>query len=501
MLGPEGATSGPLTPTPSRSFAPAFILAAIGILAAATVAGVNPKYVAPIVVIAVVVAAWHGTLFRWHNLVGLILVVVMFVPIGRYSLPANLPFNLELYRLVVGLVVGVWIASMLIDSRVKLRSTPFDRPLLLIVACVLASEVVNPSEVDAVSSFVAKSLTFFLSFILVYYVIATTVRERTKVVYLLKLFTLGGTLIGAAAIYEQRSGYNIFDHVGSVFPLLHFEGALATVTRGGNRRVFGPAEDPIALGAALALIVPISIYFGRTSARRWYIASLLLVLGALASESRTAITMFLAELVVFLWLKPKETRRLWPLLVPAVVVVHLFLPGTIGAFKEAFFPKGGVIAQETQLAPGDNPQLAGGRIRELSPELALASRHIPFGQGFGTRITGFNVPQRNAPILDNQWLDNAVEIGFLGVALWLWLIIGSVRRLVRASRESDVEGDDWLFTALAASITAFAVGMLTYDAFSFTQVFFFFWIILGLSASMLEVVRRRPRAGLAVPSG
>jgi polysaccharide biosynthesis protein PslJ len=490
MAASEGLTPTTLAPASRPAPAVVVILAAVAILGAATFLGVNPKYVAPIVILASAIAAWHKTLLAWHSLVGMILVVVLFVPIGRYALPGSLPFNLEMYRLVVGLVVLVWIASLLIDSRVKLCRTAFDVPLLLIGACVLASDVVNPGRVDSVSSFVAKSLTFFASFVLVYYIIATTIRERSKVMFLLKLFTLGGTAIGIAAIIEERTGFNVFNHLTTVLPILHFEGALLAVVRGGNLRVFGPAEDPIALGAALVMIIPISIYFARTASRKWYFATLSILLGALASGSRTAITMLLAEIVVYLILKPRETRRLWPVLIPAVVVVHVFLPGTIGAFKAAFFPKGGVIQQESTLGTGDNAQLAGGRIRQLGPELTLASHHVPFGEGYGTRITGFDVPQRNAPILDNEWLDTVVEVGFVGAALWIWLFVMSVRRLARASRGAETDGDDWLFAGFAASIAAFAIGMLTFDAFSFTQVFFFFWIILGLAASMLQITRR-----------
>ena len=53
--------------------------------------------------------------------------------------------------------------------------------------------------------------------------------------------------------------------------------------------------------------------------------------------------------------------------------------------------------------------------------------------------------------------------------------------------------DDWLFAALAASVASFAVGMLTFDAFSFTQVTFIFWILLGLSADSLRISGRRRR--------
>ena len=66
-------------------------------------------------------AALHHSLLRWHSLLGLIVVVVLFIPIGRYHLPGSLPFNLELYRVVVALVVLIWLTSLLIDRRVTLR--------------------------------------------------------------------------------------------------------------------------------------------------------------------------------------------------------------------------------------------------------------------------------------------------------------------------------------------------------------------------------------------
>jgi hypothetical protein len=208
-----------------------------------------------------------------------------------------------------------------------------------------------------------------------------------------------------------------------------------------------------------------------------------------------------AEGIVFLCLKPKETKRLWPALVPAVVVIHALLPGTIGTFKDAFFPKGGIIAQQSRFESNYDPLLAGGRIRLLKPMLAEASQKPLFGEGFGTRITGFNEPDRNAPILDDQWLANVLEVGFVGLAAWVWLFVRAGRRLTRASRTASRVGDDWLFAALAASLTGFAVGMLTYDAFSFTQVAFMFWIVLGISAALLRISRAWPTSGVSASAG
>jgi len=54
----------------------------------------------------------------------------------------------------------------------------------------------------------------------------------------------------------------------------------------------------------------------------------------------------------------------------------------------------------------------------------------------------------------------------------------------RARRDRSPHG--WLLTGLAASIASFGVGMFTYDAFSFEQVIFVFFIFLGMAAAAMR---------------
>jgi polysaccharide biosynthesis protein PslJ len=449
--------------------------------------------------VVAVLALARSITVGWDRLIALILVVVLFVPIGRYRLPGSLPFNLELYRVVVALCILVWTASLLVDSRVRLRSTAFDRPLALILVCVLGSEITNPGRVNAYGSYVIKSLTFFLSFILVYYLTATTLQRRGSIEMLLKLVTVSGAVIGVFAVVELRTHYNVFDHLHAVLPFLSFDGPLPYLMLGGNVRVDGPAQQPIALGAALILILPLAVYVARTCGRRWWLVALAILLGALASGSRTAIVMLTAEAIIFLILKPNETKKLWPALIPAIAVVHFALPGTIGGLKDAFFPKGGLIAQQSKFEADYNPLLAGGRIRQIKPMLREASGKPLFGEGYGTRLSGFDVPNRNAPILDDQWLNNVLDVGFVGLGAWIWLMVKVVRRLFRAARAPSHEDDDWLFAGLAASVASFAIGMLTFDAFSFTQATFLFWVVLGLSAALLRISETWPASDASTP--
>ena len=151
-----------------------FIAGALALLSVGVLSGHGVKVLAPSVAVVSIVAASQLAVIGWHRLIALIVLVVMFVPIGRYKLPGSLPFNLELYRVVVAICLLLWIASLLVDSRVRLTSTPFDPPLLLILACVLGSEVTNPTGSATGRSQVVKSLTFFVSFVLVYYLTATS---------------------------------------------------------------------------------------------------------------------------------------------------------------------------------------------------------------------------------------------------------------------------------------------------------------------------------------
>lgn len=478
------------------------VIASAGALAALSLGVLSAREVSVLALslaVVAVLALARLTTVGWDRLIALILVVVLFVPIGRYRLPTSLPFDLELYRVVVALCILVWAASLLVDSRVRLRSTAFDRPLALIAASVLASEITNPARVNAYGAHVIKSLTFFLSFILVYYLTATTIRSRASVEVLLKLVAVSGAAIGGCAVYELRTHYNVFDHLHSVLPFLSYNGPLSYLTLGGNLRVFGSAQQPIALGAALILILPLAIYFARTCGRHWWLIALAILLGALASGSRTAVVMLIAEAIVFLLLKPNETKKLWPALIPAILVVHVALPGTIGGLKAAFFPQGGLIAQQSQFQADYDPLLAGGRIRQIKPMLSEASGKPLFGEGYGTRISGFDTPDRNAPILDDQWLNNVLDVGFVGLGAWIWLMVRAVRKLFRAARAPSHEDDDWLFAGLAASVVSFAIGMLTFDAFSFTQVTFLFWVILGLSAALLRISGAWPASDASTP--
>jgi O-antigen ligase len=461
------------------------VVSALTILSIAATAGYPLKVIAPALALTLVSGMAYRSILVWRNLLVLLVLLVLFIPIRRYTLPGNLPFQLEPYRLFVVFLMLAWLSALLVDSRIRIRRSGFEGPFILIVIAALGSEIGNPARFNAESTYAVKQLSFFLSFILVFYLVVSVARRSDDLERLVFVLVTGGAIVALFTVIESRTNFNVFDHLTTVMPFLREAPAPYVANDGRGLRAVASAQHPIALGAALVLLMPLAIYLAQTKGqRRWGFVAGLLALGALTTLSRTAVLMLFVVGFVFLFLRPIETKRIWPILLPALVAVHIAAPGTLGTIKNSFFPKGGIVAEQDY---GKGTR-GSGRLADLGPSIQEWKSEPLVGQGFGTRIS--SGPSANAAILDDQWLGTLLETGAVGFFAFLWLFIRALRRLFgEAKRDTSDRG--WLLTALAASVAAFAVGMFTYDAFAFIQVTFLLFILLGIAASVLALPRRR----------
>src|SRR6476646_5618431 len=125
------------------------------------------------------------------------------------------------------------------------------------------------------------------------------------------------------------------------------------------------------------MLLPLAVYLWRRSGRFvWLAVGGLLVMGALATGSRTAVVMLVVSLIMFLRYKRAQTVRMLPYLLPMLMAVQVVMPGTLGTFKASLFPSGGVIQQEQQ---GDGTGT--GRLEQIGPSLQEWGRKPLVGQG------------------------------------------------------------------------------------------------------------------------
>ena len=488
----------------------AFLGAALVAVTVGTLTESQAATLGLLTIVLVTIVLSRRWLLRWDVLAGLLVAVILFIPIRRFVLPGSLPFQLEPYRLLVGFMVAAWGTSLLIDPRVRLRRSGLEAPLLLLLVACVASILSNFAYIangaqyfdaatravtpGSLSSNVLKASTFFLTFVLLFYYLVSVVRERRSVDRLVRFMVCGGVVIAALSIVESRTGVNWFDRLPRFLPFLEENFLTEVPNRGARLRARGPAEHAIALSAALVMLVPLGVYLSiATRKLHWWLATGVIAVGALAAVSRTGVVMLLVVLLVFVWVRPREMKRLWPAIIPALILIHFAIPGTLGTLKESFAPPGGLVAEQNVRSGGVQP--GGGRLADISPSLGKWWERPLVGQGFGTRVTVYDpgtgvLP--NAIILDNQWLATLLETGALGAAALAWLVLRFVRRTLGEARR-DPSARGLLLGALGASVLSLALGMFVFDALSFVQVAFLLFIILGMGVVTLEHERTTPR--------
>ena len=476
---------------------------AFAVLLLLVAVGARSGTVKPLVpfVLLVTVAAAGGlrVLLRWKGMLTSIVLVVFFIPFKRYTLPATLPFQLDLYRILIAFVLITWVISLMMRRGPRIRRTGLEGPIVAFIAFAIASAGVNAGYLGGVglASFVIKALTFSASYLILLYFITAIVTSRDQIDRVIRVMVRCGVIVALAAVYEYRSHDNLFNNLHTILPFLTFHdpAVLSGLTpqyldRSGGFRAFASAEHPIELSAVLAMLVPLAMYLVKTTGqRRWLGAALALGIGVFATLSRTGIVILFVELIVFLRWRPAEVRRYLPLLAPAMCIVYAAAPHTFGSLYAQFFPQNGIVAQQDTHTTDHNALVADGRLARIGPNLHQWLYHDPLlGTAIGSRQTSITVGNATSlaggvplsQILDDQWLGNLLMTGALGVAALIWFLTRWRRSLTRVAR-LDNGKDGWLAVSLVAPVTGFVVSMFTFDAFGFTQVsvVFFFFVALG----------------------
>jgi hypothetical protein len=151
------------------------------------------------------------------------------------------------------------------------------------------------------------------------------------------------------------------------------------------------------------------------------------------------------------------------------------------AGRNGFLPSGGLLAQQSDLR--DSAE-SGGRITDLAPSLEEWTRKPLLGSGMGTRITvGENA---NGRLLYDQWLGLPIDTA-AGVLAVAHIVVRFARQQFALARVI-LGPPGYLPLAWASSVVTFAVGMFTFDSFSFAQVTFLLFMILGIGAAPRLVV-------------
>ena len=375
----------------------------------------------------------------------------------------------------------------------KIFTTPMTVPILAFVGfqCV---EVFNPAAPSIVFGLWGLRVTIrMLGFFLILYYF----RDRAPIKRLMTVWLTTMFLMGCYGIFQHHNGL-----LWQEMEWLLTEGNAQTHILKGYVRVFSTVGDASTFGFLMVFASLIMFALALTARGAAQLGLLLATLPMLyamtASYSRGPVLALAAGAVVLVL-----ASRNWKLGLGVAMV------GMVGL---ALLTASGSTKLVDRLSTATNPledasfMVRVGYITEYLPEIAKR----PFGYGInssggsGLRASGGELV-RNSVVgvpTDNYYFKVALEMGWVGLMLFLWLNLAALTHTYRVYRRTEDPYYKALALGVLSVLSAIFVGAFSNDINSQKPISEFFWIMLGLAMLLGQAQpRSRPRAlPLAAPT-
>ncbi len=423
-----------------------------------------------------------GRVLPW--LLAVFLSVLWLVPSEAIEFPIALPIDPHPDRfLLLGLVAAAVVGVLV--SRRYAPSTPavgISLALLGFAAAALVSLAINARTLVSLGEFEQgrKQFALLLSILAVFFVVATVIRPSELRNFGVLIVVLA-SVAAIGTIYEYRTDTNVFyDLADTLF------GGFASVepppspTLDSRAETFGPTQHGLAIATMLTLALPFAV-IGLTSARvrarkiLYGFAVALIFAGAVCTQRKTSIIAPAAAVLVLAAYRPRQILRLAPFGVVVLVAIHLIAPSALGGVVSqitgGFFESGSTIGRTSDY-------------EAMAPDVVT---HPLLGRGYGTIDPTQSDTYR---ILDNQYLGWLLQVGFLGLALYIALLATAMALAHSVIRRGQDADSRQIGLAAIAGFGAFAVANALFDLTSFIQVPYLFCFIAGLCS--VAAARREP---------
>ncbi|AXJ09297.1 O-antigen ligase [Arthrobacter sp. PM3] len=233
--------------------------------------------------------------------------------------------------------------------------------------------------------------------------------------------------------------------------------------RNGFPRPVSTALHPLEYSVVLTMILPLSLAMAihdkqRPAIPRWSPVVLITMASAL-SVTRSAL---LATAAVFLVLLPSWPRAARRAMIAAAacgsLALYLVVPGMASTILAMFTEHDTSVTSRTD---------------SYGTALSFISISPLFGRGFGTFTPAYR-------IVDNQYLLSTIEIGVVGLASLLALVLAAMIIPLKRRRSWNTQPMRGLGPALFASMLAGGMILAFFDAFAFSQACGTLFMIMGL---------------------
>jgi hypothetical protein len=401
------------------------------------------------------------------------------VPFNSIGLTVSLPIDLKLDRLVLPVVAGVWLLSLAVGGTgsPRLRATWIHVAIAVFVSVCFLSVVADAGYLNQTLELdtAIKKLSLIVSYALLFVMIASVVRITEVRAFM--TYTLVLAVIAALGIiWEYRFKYNVFYEwsdklLPGIFHVALFDPS--GVDEIGRRQTRGPAELGLEAAAMLAMAMPIA-FVGVMHATRWRnrvlygLAACLLLAAAISTYRKTAFVAPISVLLTLAFFRRRELLKLAPLAVVALIAVHALSPGALGAITDQLH--GNRLAGASTVSDRTSDYDA------IRPDVWS---HLALGRGFGS------YEQTRYRILDSEILHRLVEVGIIGLAAYLSMMVAVVLAMNRTIRSRDPDLAPLALTAAGAAVAYLTVSTL-FDALSFPHTPYIFLTFAAFAAVIIK---------------
>jgi O-antigen ligase len=296
---------------------------------------------------------------------------------------------------------------------------------------------------------------------------------EARLLLLARRLCMLGALYAGFGLVQFFTGMSFIDAVQ--IPGLSSSSDAVVGARNGFVRPVSTAMHPLEYSVVLTMILPLALALAvhdnaRAPLRRW-IPVLLLTTASALSVTRSAL---LATLTVFLVLLPS-----WPAAMRRILIVAAGL-GSVAMYVTVPGMASTVVAMFTE----EDPSVTS-RTDSYDVALSFFAINPVFGRGFGTFLPAYR-------IVDNQYLLSAIEVGVVGLAALMALILAAIILPLKSRHHWQQQPMHGLGPALFASMLAGGMVLAFFDAFAFTQACGTLFLVIGLCGAYSNISGGRP---------
>jgi O-antigen ligase len=351
---------------------------------------------------------------------------------------------------IVAVIGFSWLARMAINKELGLfLRTPLNRPIayyiLVCVASTLVGGLLGRLDLKTGLLYVLK----YFEYVLIYFMVANYFKDRRQLKTFVWAMLLTCLIVAVISMTQIPAGGRIS---------APFEGKVGEPNTYGGYLVF-----MMSIAAGLALM--------EESLRNRLIALFLVVLFCiplLYTQSRSSYLAAIPAFLSFLWL---SKRKQW--IPPLLLLIGLLLP-----FTAPKITKDRVSYTFTQgIGRPDSVSVAGvqldtstsARIMSWGEAMRDLSQHPVLGFG----VTGYH-------FVDAQYIRVAVETGFLGLLIFLFLLGTVLRESHRVYKASHDPFDKGLTIGFIAGFTGLLFHAIGANTFIIVRIMEPFWFIAAM---------------------